>query len=276
MDSQFIITVTEANFEYEVINFSQKTPVVVDFWAEWCVPCKMLDPILQKLAKESGGVFRLAKVNVDENQNLAMRFNIRGIPMVKAFRDGNIVAEFSGVQPETKIEQFLSDIIPTPLDLNLNKANSLLKGQKWQESSATFRQVLEARPGHPNALLGLSKTLLAQGRAKEARDILKTFPVSAEYASAEKLFPLTFALLQLEDADLNADDPNDATFKHTLKLVALGNLPSAMDGILEVLKKEKDYRDGEAKRVIMSIFEILGTDNPLTRQYRSELASILF
>ena len=128
-----IVNVTEANFDYEVINYSQKTPVIVDFWAEWCVPCKMLDPILRKLAQERQTDFRLAKVNVDENQGLAMRFNVRGIPAVKAFREGGVVAEFSGVQPEPKIRQFLNQIIPSPLDLNLDKANSLLSMEDWIE-----------------------------------------------------------------------------------------------------------------------------------------------
>ena len=276
MDSQFVINVTEANFEYEVINFSHKTPVVVDFWADWCVPCKMLGPILQHLAEKRGGDFRLAKVNVDENQNLAMRFNVRGIPLVKAFRNGNIVAEFSGVQPETKIQKFLMDIIPTPLDLNLDKANSLLNREIWEESYTTFRQVLEKRPGHPNALLGISKALLAQGRGQEARDILINFPVSSEYSSAEKLLPLSTALINYMNSKVDTDDPVDATYYHALRLITIGNLPAAMDGILEVLRNEKDYKNGEAKDVILSVFEILGTESPTTRQYQSELASVLF
>jgi len=276
MNSQFVITVTEANFEYEVINFSHKTPVVVDFWAEWCVPCKMLGPILQRLAEKREGDFRLAKVNVDENQNLAMRFNIRGIPMVKAFRNGNMVSEFSGIQPETKIRKFLSDLIPTPLDLSLDKANSLLDREIWEESCTTFREVLDKRPGHPNALLGLSKALLAQGRGQEARVILISFPVSMEYSSAEKLLPLATALIDYKKSENDPDNPIEATYNHALRLITIGNLPAAMDGILEVLKNDKDYNDGEAKQVILSIFEILGVENPTTRQYQSELASVLF
>lgn len=276
MDSQFIINVTEANFEYEVINFSHKIPVVVDFWADWCVPCKILGPILQQLAVTREGDFRLAKVNVDENQNLAMRYNIRGIPSVKAFRDGGIVAEFSGVQPETKIKQFLSDVIPTPLDLNLEKANYLLGKENWKESNQVFHQVLEERPGHSNALLGLSKTLLAQGRGNEARDILISFPISPEYSTAQKLLPLSRALVKFKKSNQISDHPNDATYNHALQLITLGNLPAAMDGILDVLKNDKNYQNGEAKQVILGIFEILGPDNPTTRQYQSELASILF
>ena len=276
MNSQNIINVNEANFEYEVINFSHKMPVVVDFWAEWCVPCKMLDPILRKLAQERGGDFRLARVNVDENQKLAIRYNVRGIPNVKAFRNGNFVSEFSGVQAETKIRQFLNELIPSPLDLNLDKANSLLAVENWRESYEAFRQVLKDRPGHSNALLGLSKTLLVQGRASEARDILNSFPVSPEFSSAEKLMPLAKIMTGYKNQGDDSDDPAQATYHHALKLISMGNLPAAMDGILDILSKDKNYRNGEAKLVILSLFEILGPNNPTTREYQTELASILF
>jgi putative thioredoxin len=276
MASPNIINVTESNFEYEVIKYSHNIPVIVDFWAEWCVPCKMLDPILQKLTKERSGDFRLAKVNVDENQSLAMRYNVRGIPAVKAFRDGNMVAQFSGVQPETKIRQFLQELIPSHLDLNLEKGNSLLVTEEWMESYKTFRQVLDQQPGHPNALLGLTKCLLTQGRGSEARDILNSFPLSHEFSSAEKLKTLAKALISYKKCDLKPDHPIDATYNHALRLISLGTLPAAMDGILEVLRQDRKYRNGEAKQVILGLFEILGPKNPSTRQYQTELASVLF
>ena len=271
-----IVNVTEANFDYEVINYSQSTPVIVDFWAEWCVPCKMLDPILRKLAQERQADFRLAKVNVDENQGLAMRFNVRGIPVVKAFREGAVVAEFSGVQPEPKIRKFLNQIIPSPLDLNLDKANSLLDMENWIESYVTFRKVIEERPGHPNALLGLAKTLLVQGRGSEARDILNSFPVSSEFNVAEKLRPLANALIDFSKQNLDNMAPLEATYSRALRLISRGNLPAAMDGILDVLRVDKSFRNGEAKLVILAVFEILGTNNAVARQYQSELASVLF
>lgn len=276
MVSEFIINVTEANFEYEVINYSHNIPVVVDFWAEWCVPCKMMDPILRKITKDHEGDFRLARVNVDENQNLAMRYNIRGIPAVKAFRAGTIVAEFSGVQPETKIREFLREIIPSPMDLNLDKADSLLEAGKWLEAGKTWRQVLHEQPGHPKALLGLTKSLLATGQGKEARNILNSFPVSREFSSAQKLMPLAKIISQYNKLKPEANTPIEITFYHALRLVTLGNLPAAIDGILDVLRADKNFRDGEAKQVILGLFEILGPQNPLTRQYQSELASILF
>lgn len=276
MSSQFIIHVTETNFENEVVNFSHNIPVVVDFWAEWCVPCKMLDPILRKLTNDYEGQFRLAKVNVDENQNLAMRFNVRGIPIVKAFRNGIKVSEFSGIQPETKIRKFLKDILPSSSDLNLEKANSLLSFGNWKQAADVFRLVIHEQPGNPNALLGLSKCLIALGRGSEARDILNSFPVSHEFASAERLKPITEVINLYRTHTPELTDPIDRTYFHTLTLISLGNLPAAMDGILEVLRLDKNYRAGEARLVILGLFEIIGLDNPIIRQYQSELASLLF
>ncbi len=271
-----IINVTESNFEYEVIKYSHTIPVIVDFWAEWCVPCKMLDPILRKLTIEMSGDFRLAKVNVDENQSLAMRYNVRGIPAVKAFRDGNMVAQFSGVQPESKIREFLQELIPSHVNLNLDKGNSLIATEDWEEAYKTFRKVIEEHPGHPTALLGLAKCLLAQGRGIEARDILNSFPLSLEFSSAEKLKPLAEALVRFAKEKMVSDLPIEATYNHSLRLISLGNFPAAIDGILEVLRKDKNYRDGEARQVILGLLEILGPDNPSTRQYQKELASVLF
>jgi len=276
MDSPNIINVTESNFEYEVIKYSYTIPVIVDFWAEWCVPCKMLDPILRKMAAERSGDFRLAKINVDENQSLAMRFNVRGIPAVKAFRDGEIVAQFTGIQSESKIREFLQELIPSHLDLSLEKGNSLIMAEEWDESIKTFRKVIDENPGHPGALLGLTKCLLAKGRGTEARDIINSFPLSHEFSTAEKLKPLAETLVRYVKTGIATDDPMEATYNHALRLISIGNLPAAMDGILEVLRKDKNYRNGEPKQVILGLFEILGTQNPTTRQYQKELASVLF
>ena len=275
MPAHDIINVTESNFEYEVINYSHNVPVLVDFWAEWCVPCKMLDPILLKLAQERSGEFRLAKVNVDENRNLSMRYNIRSIPVVKAFREGGIIGEFSGIQQEQKVRKFLDDVIPTSLNLNLDKANSLLIAEKWAESHTTFQEVLEKNPGHPGALLGLVKTLLAQGYGEKARDILNGFPISKEFQSAEILLPLANALSELKKWE-ETENSTDITYHHALRLIKIGNLPAAMDGLLDVLRVDKNYLNGEAKTILLAIFEILGSQNPLTRQYQAELATVLF
>ena len=276
MSSAYIIHVTEADFEYEVIQYSQQTPVIVDFWADWCIPCKTLGPILTKLAEEHQGEFRLAKVDVDENPKLAMRFNVTSIPVVKGFRDGQIVAEFSGTLPESQIHQFLDRILPSPRDLLLAKGDSLLKLEEWTRAETTFRQVLTEQARHPGALLGLAKSLLAQGKGKLALDILNQFPASREFSAAQQLRPLATALAQDRTQFTQSDQVIDATYGRALGLIDRGNLPAAMDGLLAVLKLNKHYHDEEARQVIVGLFEILGNENPLTRQYRTELASVLY
>jgi putative thioredoxin len=276
MAQSFIIHVTEADFEYEVIQYSLQVPVVVDFWADWCVPCKTLGPILTKLAEESQGEFRLAKVDVDENLKLTNRFNVRGIPAVKGFRNGQMVAEFTGTPPEAQIRKFLDELIPGPSDLQLDKGNSLIKTEEWADAEIAFRRVLEERPRHPGALLGLAKCLLTQGGGAQTLQILNEFPASREFGPAQQLRPLAVALTRNKNRPLATDNLLDATYQRALHLISIGNLPAAMDGLLVILKEDKHYHDEEAREVMVALFEILGNENPLTRQYRAELASVLY
>jgi len=275
MSSSFIIDVTEADFDYEVIQYSQQTPVVVDFWADWCIPCKTLSPILRKLTEEGQGDFRLAKLDVDENPKLAQRFNVRGLPAVKGFRNGMVVTEFTGVQPEAQVRKFINELIPGPSDLQLEKGESLLLMEEWIRAETAFRQVLDEHRRHPGALLGLTKCLLAQGNGGDALEILDHFPASREFSSAQQLRPLAKVLTQHEHPS-ESDSLTDVTYRRALHLIARGNLPAAMDGLLAVLKEDKHYRDDEARQVMISIFEILGNENELTRRYRTELASTLY
>jgi len=279
MTSEFIIDVSEADFEYHVISYSQNVPVVVDFWAEWCGPCRVVGPILGRLAEEAQGGFRLAKVNVDENPNLALRYNVRSIPIAKAFKEGKMVAEFVGVQPESKIREFLHEVAPDQSDLNLEKGQSLLEMQQFIEAESAFRQALDSSPTNSTALLGLAKSLLLQGDGTEALELLSNFPASKEFASAEKLHPLAkdLSLLDLERAWIESTSaPLDAAFQNSLRLIKRGNIEAAMDGLLDILREDKHYNDGEARQIIVALLEMLGDNNPITRQYRGELASVLF
>ena len=276
MTSDNIIDVTEGSFEYDVLAYSQQTPVVVDFWAEWCIPCRTLGPMLERLALESQGAFRLAKVDVDSNPKLAQQYNVFSIPSVKAFRDGRVVSEFAGVIPEPKLREFIRSLAPSELDLALEKGQSMLKLEQWHSAEQVFRQVLEKNPQHPTALLGLARSLLVQGHSDEALGKLKGFPASREFSAAQALLPLAEALHRQGNGDEWSDDPLDAAFNRAVRLVQRGNLPAALDGLLDLLREKKTYRDGAARKVVLGIFELLGEENPLTGEYRKELSSVLF
>jgi putative thioredoxin len=276
MASDNIISVSELDFEYEVIAYSKQTPVVVDFWAEWCGPCKMLGPILEKLAEEANGAFRLAKVNVDESPNLALRYSIRSIPAVKAFRDGEVVSEFMGAQPEPRVREFVRALAPSQKDLLFEKAEGLLDMEEWAEAETAFRQFLVKSPEHPGATLGLIRALIPQGKLRESDHLLYNFPPSKEYNQAEKIMRLVKSVFWAKDYDGFSDDPLEAAYLNALRLVSLGNFPAAMDGLLDILRQDKHYHNDEVRQVLLGIFDVLGDSNPLTRQYRNELAMVLF
>ena len=276
MASDFIKNVSEADFEYEVLAYSQQVPVVVDFWAEWCVPCRTLSPVLERLAQEGQGTFRLAKVNVDDNPNLTTRYGIHGIPAVKAFREGKMVSEFAGVQPEPRVREFLRALAPTKSDLALEKGNSLLVMRQPSQAEATFRAVLKELPDNTIAQLGLAKSLLLQGESEESNQILKRFPASREYNASQALLPLAAALSDLDKDRLKEQDALDPSYNRAIRLVKRGNIEAAMDGLLDILRENKHYANGRARQILVALFELLGEENPLTSQYRGELASVLF
>lgn len=274
--SEFIIEVTEADFEYQVIAYSQKIPVLVDFWAEWCIPCRTLGPLLERLAEEARGGFRLAKVDVDSNPNLSRRYNVRSIPMVKAFRDGGLVSEFVGALPEARVRDFIREIAPAQTDLMLEKAHSLMQMRQYESAEKTYRQYLLESPRRPAAMLGLIKSLLLQGKIAESQQLLLTFPDSKELAAAETLKPLANVLELVKRDEAPTEDPVEAAYANALRLVMRGNLHAAMDGVLDVLRQDKHYRDDEARQVMVGLLELMGAEDPQTRQYRNEFASVLF
>lgn len=274
----FMLDVNEANFEQEVLLRSHEVPVVVDFWAEWCGPCKVLGPILERLAIEGGGRFILAKINVDQNPGLAMRFGVQGIPAVKAFKQGKVEAEFVGSQPEPVVRRFIQRLIPSPAEQAAQAANSLLVTHHWKEAEEAFREALAEDGRNAVAALGLMKSLLMQGRGGEALALLEDFPPGSEWAIAEQLRPLADLLAAVENNGPGYDeqDPLAAELYQAGRLIVRDNLPAAMDGLLDILRQDKRYRDGLPRKILLAIFSILGDEDTLTRQYREELASVLF
>lgn len=277
MSSDFIIQVNENDFEYEVVSYSQNTPVVVYFWADWCKPCRSLGPMLESMTQEASGAFRLAKLDVDENPNLALRYGVRSLPTVKVFSEGAVVAEFVGAQPAERVRAFLSRLAPpSPLSLLEEKAEGYLGLRKWSEAEAAFRDVLDQSPENATALLGMSKALLAQGSGHEALYTLKDFPASPLYASAQRLLPLAESTVAYHEDALPTGTDLDAAFSGAVRLVTRGSLLPALDGLLDVLRADKRYRGGRAHHVFLAILELLDPEDPEVRQYRAELASVLF
>jgi putative thioredoxin len=275
--SEFIADVTEATFESDVILRSHDVPVVVDFWAPWCGPCKTLSPIMERLTIEAGGSIFLAKINVDESPNLSIRYGVQGIPSVKGFINGEVKSQFVGAQPENLVRRFFETLAPSEADKALEEANSLLATRHWVEAEQAFRDIYEEDEGSAAAALGLAKSLLMQGKGIETMAILERFPSGTEWAIAEQLKPLARYMAEVEkNGPYPEDDPLAAEYYQSARLIVRGNLPAAMDGLLDLLRQDKNYRKGEPKAILLAIFQLLGEHDSLTRQYRDELASILF
>lgn len=276
MSSSHVVHVNESDFQVEVLAHSSQRPVVVDFWAEWSEPGLILDPILERLADEAHGGFRLAKLDVDANPRIAEDYGVRGVPAVKAFRNGQVVAEFTGLRPEPQIREFIKSLDPAPNDLLVGRADSLLAAEHWVEAEDLYRDALDENPDHPGALLGLARALLAQGEAIQALPLLREFPVSKEYSSAERLIPLAEALAELEQAEDSDAEDAQPVFTNALRLAGRGQLLAAMDGLLDVLREDKSQRKGMPRKVFLGLLEVLGNENPNTREYRNELTQLLF
>jgi len=278
VDGENIIEVSEDSFEFDVIQRSYEMPVVLDLWAPWCGPCRMLGPILERLAADPNYEFILAKINVDQNPNISMRYQVQGIPAVKAFVDGQVVAEFVGAQPETRVRKFIQDLAPSEADMMLKDAKSLLVIRQWAEAEEAYREILDQYPNHSAAKLSLAQALLAQGMGCEALELLRQCTDDKTFVTATKLRPLANYLCETASNEIPYDElPSlEAQYRQTARLFERGNLEAAMDGLIDVLRQDKRYRNGEVREVMLGIFELLGDGDPVTQAYRREMASVLF
>jgi len=206
-----------------------------------------------------------------------MQYSVRSIPTVKAFVDGHVTAEFVGVQPEARLREFINKLTPpSPLELDLEKAQGKMAAREWVEAEKILRNILTQNANLDAAHLGLAKSLLAQGKAGEAITHLDEIPAGRAYNTAAMIKPYAEALDDLQNDELIVDSDLDAVFANSLRLAGQGKFPVALDGLLDILREDKLYRNKLAHNVILGILEIMGNEDPQTREYRAELAFVLF
>lgn len=242
--------VKESNFEAAVIDRSHSHPVVVDFWAEWCAPCRQLGPVLEREASKRSGRLELVKLDVDANPAISQAYGIQGIPAVKAFHKGRVIAEFVGAQPAAAVERFLDSLLPSEAEL---------LAQKGDEES--LRAALELEPGHADAAIKLARILYGRGQKEEALEILGR--VHGSFA-AEGLA----ARIRLEQAAV-------PDLGRAFAALDAGDNQQALDLLIEAITRARSSRD-EIRRVVVGILDELGLDHPLATRSRSRLASALY
>ncbi|HYW02838.1 MAG TPA: thioredoxin [Gammaproteobacteria bacterium] len=277
--------VTAADFASVVLEGSHERPVLVDFWADWCGPCKMLGPVLERLAQQYGGAFLLARVDVDREQDLAARFGIRGIPSVKLFRDGELVDEFTGVQPEPNVRALLDRHVRPSSDDAVERAGRLLEAGRRQDAVAGLRQAVADDPGNERLYPPLVDLLIADGDAAGARETLQAAPPEIRETPALQSLArrVHFAGVAGDPADRAGlrerleREPSDPEALRRLAAAAVlaGDCDEALEDLLGLLQKHPGYDDGAARDDLLAMFDLLGADDPRVRDARRRMALAL-
>ncbi len=282
-----------AGFRADVIDASMQTPVIVDFWAPWCGPCKQLTPALERAVQAARGKVKLVKVNVDENQALAAQMRIQSIPAVWAFFQGRPVDAFAGALPESQVKTFVERLAKQSgqgddaLEEALEQAQQALTAGDFNTAGSLYGQILQVEPGNPTAIAGLARTLLGVGRRSEAEEVLNTAPPEA--ANAPEVVSVIRELeLMAEAGDGTTDtralrerlakdaDDHEARVDLAMALFAGGNRQGAIDELIEAIRRDREWNDQAARKQLLKFFEALGPKDPLTVSTRRRLSSILF
>jgi putative thioredoxin len=277
--SQYVKDVTTDDFQQEVLLRSRDVPVLVDFWAEWCGPCKTLSPLLERLTDEAGGAFELAKIDVDANQDLSGQFMIQSIPTVVAIRNGKEIDRFSGALPEESIKAFIEGVLPTELDRMVDEARSALIAGDTAGAEHILRQVLDQRSDHQEAGTSLAALLIDRGDIEEGLIVLGKLVPDADVERLQAAARLRQSagddISELEAAAIAKPGDDEAQMNLAKALAARSEFEPALDRLLAVVARKGSGRE-DARQSMVDIFEVLGNDHPLTATYRRQLATVLY
>jgi putative thioredoxin len=278
--------VSQADFEEQVIEASFKQPVVIDFWAPWCAPCKVLKPIMEKLADEYGGKFKLAKVNSDENPEISARYAVRGIPSVKAIVDGKVVNEFTGALPEGAVRDWLDKVIPSPAEEMRREAQQLAAAGDLAGALQLLAEATELDPDDEWVRVDAAELLLAQRDAEDAQRLLDTLKDPDILKDARVLqLKAQVRLAEMRDegeseaslaAAVKANENDlEARLKLANVLIAANRPAEGMDQLLEIVRRDRKFRDDIGRKTLLDVFNLLGGQNELVPAYRRKLAALL-
>lgn len=286
-DSPFIFEANESNFE-QVMQHSHRVLVLVDFWAEWCQPCKTLMPILSKIVNDLQGQVIMVKVNSDQNQNLAAQFGVRSIPTVKFIKGGKVVDEFMGVQPAEKIQQMIKKHRIRPTEPYRQQALALYQAGEVDNALNLLQQVLQHEPDFAEAKADLATMLLAQEQIEAAEVLVSEIPEGEIPADQLNQLKADIRLAKLQQAAGNLDTSAleariqanaqdwDAYLELAQVLIAHGEYEQGLENYLIVMRKNPTYNEGAGRKGLLSTLELLGPKNPLVKKYRSKMFSLLY
>ncbi|GMG82897.1 thioredoxin [Paralimibaculum aggregatum] len=281
---------TDQSFVADVIEGSREIPVIVDFWAPWCGPCKTLGPMLEDAVRATKGKVRMVKVNVDENQMVAGQLRVQSIPAVYAFFQGQPVDGFMGAVPASEIKQFVQRLVDMAggggLEDALDAADGMLEAGQIEDAAQTYAAIAAEEPETPRAHAGMARAALARGDLEGARLILAKVPAKiaedGAVAAARAAVELAEQTAGAGEADElkarlagNPDD-HEARYDLALALVAANDHAGAVDELLELFRRDREWNDGAAKTQLMKLFDTLGPKDPLAKSGRRRLSSMIF
>jgi len=283
----YVVDVGDSDFEQAVLQRSHDVPVVVDFWAPWCGPCRTLGPILERIAEEHGGAFVLAKLDTEANPQIAAQLQIRSIPLVIAYRNGKAVREFTGAQPEPVIREFLASVLPSEADQQAREGTALLAAGEADAAEARFAAALAEDAQHPEAHLGMARVQAERGDSEAALAQLERItlaPPQVEQEAARLAAELRATSGPVDDAEVAAltaklaRDPDDLAARLALgrSLAAERRYEEALAAFLAIVERDRTYEDEAARKAMVDIFEVLGGEHEATQEYRQALARALF